>query len=237
MRNNKGITLVTVVVIIIVIIIIATTSIISGNKLILNSRNLTNEQIVESVKEAVYRRKTELALQGTITPKGDSFPGTVNPLIGDGTMNANGWYALDKNDLADLGVKDVEARFLVNYKYNDAISMADPEYVEKFFVSSFLHKVDDGVRSGTIPAYIGTALSNKTSEEDTTYKMYEDNTEQSPEYYGTNWFVVEPSSVTDTLEEDFEGIDITKQVTNDYLINYKDAKYVKITSKFKPIGL
>ena len=105
--NQKGITLITVVVIIIVIVIIATTSIIAGNRLIINARTLADSQNEETVREALQRRNAEINMQGSLVPKGDSYPGNVDPLIGDGTYRAKGWYTLDEAELNSLGVKDV----------------------------------------------------------------------------------------------------------------------------------
>ncbi len=236
MMNNKGITLITVVVIIIVIIIIATTSIITGNRLIVNSRKVTDSQIVESIREAVARRKAELSMQGTITPKGESLPGTIDPLIGDGTYMAKGWYALDKTDLADLGVKDVESRFLVNYELNEAINMGDSEYVEKFFVATYMHKVAEQFKGRAISGdYYTEALHNKTSEGDTANKMFKDTTELNADLFGTNWYLVEPTIIRTKLTDDFPGVPLDELVRNTYLINFENSKYVKKTAKFKEV--
>ena len=235
MKRNKGITLITVVVIIIIIIIIATVSIVAGNKLIVNSRNLTDSQIVESVKEAIYRRRAEIQMQGTITPKGDTYPGNVNPLIGEGNILAEGWYALDKEALANLGVKDVDSRFLVNYNYDDAISMGDPEYIEKYFVSTYMFKIYQEVKAGTTPNYSGVKLEDKIGEGDTAHKMYQNTTELETDYFGTGWYVVEPSIIVEKLDSEYPDANVGDYVQNTYLINYENFKYVKKTSKFKEI--
>ena len=233
--NNKGITLITVVVMIIIIIIIATTSIIAGNKLVLNARNLTDSQVEETIREAMSRRRGEIDLQGTITPKGDSYPGKVDPLIGEGTYNAKGWYLLVDEDLTNLGVKDAPAssRFLVNYKYLEVLDMSDRLYLEKYFVCTFLHKVYD--KAGSPSEYIGERLANKTDSGDTSRKMYVDHTENNPDYYGTGWYVITPAQVIDKLQEDFLNVELNKIIKNSYLINYDKSKYTQITSKFEEI--
>jgi hypothetical protein len=110
--NNKGITLITVTVIIIVMIIIATTSIIAGNKLIVNSKEYVDSQLVENVIEAVKRKKAEVNMEGSITPIGVGYPGKVNPVIGNGEVEANGWYQVDEDDLKKLGVTETNERML-----------------------------------------------------------------------------------------------------------------------------
>ncbi len=236
MKNNKGITLITVVVIIIIIIIIATVSIVAGNKLIVNSRHLTDSQIVESVKEAIYRRTAEIQMQGTITPKGDSYPGNVDPLIGEGNIQATGWYALDKDALANLGVKDVDSRFLVNYNYNDAISMGDAEYIEKYFVSTYMYKCYQDRKAGLRSSYSGEMLEDKTGEGDTAHIMYMDTTELDKDYFGTGWYLVTPDYVINDLNANYPTADVGDYVLNSYLINYENFKYVKFNpAKFKKI--
>ena len=238
--NKKGVTLVSVVVIIIVMIIIATTSIISGNKLILNAKNLTDNQKIESIKEAIGRKKTEINLQGTIMPKGESYPGTVDPLIGDGSYRAKGWYTLDQPDLLELGVKDLEGRFLVNYEYGEVYDMTKAEYLENYFVSSFIHKIVKNVNddfSGSLK-YLGEKLRDIKYSGDTGYRMYQEKSDDEDIFYGTGWYIVSANTVIDNLSGDvLPGSKLKDLIKSDdsFLVNYEDNKFKKVTNKFSEL--
>ncbi len=235
--KNRGITLITVVVIIIIIVIIATTSLVAGNKLMVNAKILKDAQITESVKEALSRRTAEITMQGVITPKGDSYPGKVDPLIGDGTIVAKGWYLLEESDLINLGIKDVEDRFLVNYDYNEALNFTDNLYLEKFFVITFMHKVIDNNSEDPNIEFVGEKLYNKTSSNDTEHKMYKNETGSTPEYFGNGWYFVTTNEMTQVLKEiDYiKDYDFDTAITNNYLINYEKNKYVVVTSKYSEV--
>ena len=237
-KNNKGVTLITVVVIIIVIIIIATVSVVAGNKLVLNTRSLTDEQIIESVRESVSRKKIEVNAQGSISPKGGKYPGKMDPLLGDGSIRAEGWYVLDDPELIEIGVKDISGRFLVNYEYNEVINMGREDYLEKYLVCTFLHDLLEEKVFDPSVQYIGEKLQNKVSGDvsgDGRHKMYVDVTKTAPDYYGTGWYVVTPQQIIDKLSTKYTGTNLSDIVENKYLINYKNAKYVMITLKFSEI--
>ena len=226
--NNKGISLVTVIVIIIVMIIIATISIIAGNKLILDSKNLTDAASIESIKEAVNRLQKEAASSGIYTPKGESFVGKYSPAIGNGDIQAVGWYLLAEDDLLELGVRNNKGRYLVNYQKSEVLDMSDSTYVEKYNIVEFMYEQRDNKatedENGNEYEYVGLKLTNKSSSGDGNiiYKLYND-TKQT-EVFGTGWYYV---SKEDLPEE------YANYVTNSYLINYDNAKYVMVTSYFE----
>lgn len=109
MKNNKGITLVSVIVVLIVIIIIASVSIVGGSGLLVESKEQVEEQELIAVKDAVKRRKAEVSLSGTLTPTGVSYAGLKNPVVGrdDAGLElfaGKDWYLLEKEHLEELGI-------------------------------------------------------------------------------------------------------------------------------------
>ncbi len=227
--NNKGITLVTVAVMIIVIIIIATTSIVAGNRLLFNSRELVDAQMLESVREAAIRRKNEIDMQGTITPLGETYPGQLSPYIADGAFEAVGWFLLNEEALDDLGVKKAKERYLVNYKKSTVLSMADNEYVEKYLVYVFMDKIMDKRKTNAILGYPGEELQNSTAID--SGKMYVDRSGKNGiETYGTGWYKLSKEEMILELTDSFTGVNLSNFMKNDYLINFDDYKFVKFTS-------
>jgi len=223
--SNRGITLLAVTVIIIVMIILATTGIVAGNKLILNSKELTESQIIENVREAVVRKKAEYQMQGTITPIGVGFPGKANPSIGDGTVVAEGWYQLDEEELKQLGVNETNERMLINYEYEEVLPMRSPNYFERYEVITFLRKVAADVAStkgsSNPKTYIGEKLTNLTAHG----TMYVN--EETGEAFGNDWYYVKP--------ENYSGdyADFQKYIKHPYVVNYRNGNYEEATNLVK----
>lgn len=218
--NNKGITLITVIVMIIVMLIIATVSLVAGNEIIVNSNEYRREQELESVKEAVLRRKSEVEMSGTIIPIGEAYVGTKNPIICTderGTLVANDWYLLDKESLENIGVYDTENKYVVNYDYGIVLSTYDESYIEEYMVIKCLY--DYISRNSTL----GTALENKTGS-DTSKKMYVNN--DNGDLFGTGWYFVSKADLPSIY---------SAYIENSYLLNFKNAEYVKVTSTFKEV--
>ncbi len=213
--NNKGITLVTVVVIIIVMTIIATTSIIAGNKIVVNTKEYSDEQIVENVREAVKRKKAEVLMQGSITPIGAGYPGKANPAVGDGSVIAEGWYQLDEPELRALGVMETNERMLINYEYEVVLPMRDPNYFEKYQLITLVHKIQSQFESGEVQAYFGEELY------DVNYgmgNMYVDKATNTS--YGTGWFYVTSDDIPAGYEQ------YTDSISWPYLFNYNTGEFV-----------
>ena len=166
MKNNKGITLITVVVMIIIIIIIATTSLLNASKLMNNSRDMAMDQKIETVRQAVKARQSEIGMQGSIAPTGDQqYVGKYSPLIAQDSIEAKGWYLLNEEALKDLGVNNLREFFLVNYQKGIVIPLLDEHHVEKYLVYAFISKVCDKKDKFVISEYIGEKLSNSSSSE------------------------------------------------------------------------
>ncbi|MBR6253499.1 MAG: hypothetical protein IKR04_06670 [Clostridia bacterium] len=227
--NNKGISLVTVIVIIIVMIIIATVSIIAGNKLILDTKNYTDSQTIEGIKEAIDRVQNEIVNSGTLTPKGEKYIGRYSPAVGNGDVKAEGWYLLDESALKELGFPSQKGRFLVNYEKSEVLDMSDPTYFEKYNIVTFLYEQRDekdyAKANSYSFTYIGEALEDIGSDgSGLMYKFFND--AKQTELFGTGWYLVNPSDLPEKY---------APHVTNSYLINYDRALYVMVTSYFERI--
>ncbi len=191
--NNKGVSLITVTVIIIVMIIIATTSILAGNKLIVSSKEYVDRQLVENVIEAVKRRKSESKMEGSITPIGVGYPGKANPVIGNGQVEAIGWYQADEDDLKKLGVTETNERMLINYDYEEVLPMRDPKYLEKYEVSTILHKIKNDYDNNNIVKYLGEELHNYSTPTGNG-KMYVNS--KTGEAFGDGWYYLSYTSIS-----------------------------------------
>lgn len=231
--SNKGISLVSVIVIIIVMIIIATISIVAGNKLIFETKELKDNQTIESIKEAMNRLNSEINSSGTITPKGENYIGRASPAVGTGEERAYGWYLLDEEELTKLGIKEQKGRYLVNYEYNEVLDMNEAGYYERYNVINFMHdqitEMNEAKKNGTSFTCFGFALQNKSDENDGKVMYKNFNSARQTEMYGTGWYYINPE--TNILPEKYQG-----KITNEYLINYELAKYVKVTKSFERIG-
>ncbi|MBR3280326.1 MAG: hypothetical protein IKI57_00570 [Clostridia bacterium] len=229
--NNKGITLVTVVVMIIVIIIIATVSILSGTRLITNSKKLSESEILESVRSAVQRKNAEIEMQGTITPIDENYPGQLSPIITPDSLECTNWYLLNDDNLEELGIKYSEGKFLVNYPKGIVISLADTDYAEKYLIYRFMDEVKAKKESEEIDEYEGTKLVNPSSSSDgRTY--YREHEYEAREVFGNGWYRVNPTQIKNHLESVFEGKNLDNYIKNDYLVNYDNYKMEKFTSEF-----
>lgn len=126
MKNNHGMTLASIIIILIVVIIIASVSIIAGNNLMVESKDQLSEQKIQTVRDAVMRRKTDVAMGGKYMPIGESYVGIVNPVIGqteDGEEICAGsdWYLIEEKDLEGLGVTGDNNAYYVNYELGEVI--------------------------------------------------------------------------------------------------------------------
>lgn len=126
MKNNSGVTLVTMVLMIIIMIIIASVSIIGGRDLIQSSKDSKITESLSAVKSVVNNISIKLSTAGTLTPANVKLYGksAVGTLSGDSAELAN-WYILDENDLDELGIKYVDKKYLVNYVENKVMLLED----------------------------------------------------------------------------------------------------------------
>ncbi len=121
MKNNRGVTLVSVAVVLVIILIISSVSIIGGGGLIFESKEQVEEQEITAIETAIRKRKTEVGFSGTLTPGGVSYVGLQNPVVGRddaGTELYAGknWYLLEKEHLKQLGIDGNSNSYVVNYE-------------------------------------------------------------------------------------------------------------------------
>ncbi len=126
MKNNSGVTLVTMVLMIIIMLIIASVSIIGGREIIQNSKESKETESLTAVKSAVNNISIKLSTAGTLTPANVKLYGesAVGTLSGDSAELAN-WYILDESDLKELGIEYVDKKYLVNYAENKVMLLED----------------------------------------------------------------------------------------------------------------
>lgn len=126
MKNNSGVTLVTMVLMIIIMVIIASVSIIGGREIIQNSKESKITESLTAVKSAVNNISIKLSTAGTLTPANIKLYGepAVETLSGDSVELAN-WYILDESDLKELGIEYADKKYLVNYAENKVMLLDD----------------------------------------------------------------------------------------------------------------
>ena len=132
MKSEKGVTLATVVITVVIIVLISSTSILVGNRLILDAKEQKQEENYEAVVAAVNREIAKIKSSGIISPGIYTYIGIPEPVIGkDGSgdsINAGeGWFLLDDSSLAELGIKDAESTYLVNYDLGVVIDIENTE--------------------------------------------------------------------------------------------------------------
>lgn len=126
LKDNKGVTLVTMVMVIIVITIIASISIIGGTEIIKNARESKAKENLTAVKAFVNSIYVKQNTSGVFTPANSNYYGT--PAFGIVSGDAeilNGWYLIDEDDLKEMGIEYVEENYLVNYKSNLVIALSE----------------------------------------------------------------------------------------------------------------
>lgn len=141
MKNQKGVTLVTVVIMIIVISIIATASIVASKQIFGESKESVLEKNKYLVETAVAKYAAKASTSGVFSPANEEFPGIQNPIFRfTGEDNAGNkidedrkvgedWYLLLEEDLEKIGIKYADQNYLVNYKENIVIPLAETDNV------------------------------------------------------------------------------------------------------------
>lgn len=137
MKNNKGMTLVSIIVILIVLIIIASVSIVGGSGLLVESKEQVKEENLIAVKDAIRRKQTEVSMSGVLTPGGATYVGLKNPVVGRDDTGAElfageDWYLLEETDLKELGIEGDDTRYVVNYKFEKVLAI-DGEYANGLY--------------------------------------------------------------------------------------------------------
>lgn len=147
-KDNKGITLVTMIVMIIVMTIIASVSIVGGVKVLREAKVQVKQTNLEEVKAVVSRESAKVVTAGVLTPANAKLYGVKDAKIEGVRYNDNGvqedviktigedWYFLDSNALEEMGIEYIDESYVVNYKLNVVIPMSSTsnihEEIEKY---------------------------------------------------------------------------------------------------------
>ena len=145
MKNQKGVTLITVVIMIIIISIISVASIVASKQIFGESKESVLEKNKFLVESAVAKYAAKAATSGVLSPANEEFPGVQNPIFkydgieysGDGVEVAvsgekkagEDWYLLLEDDLEKMGITYADQNYLVNYKRNIVIPLAETDNV------------------------------------------------------------------------------------------------------------
>lgn len=136
MKNQKGITLMSLVITIIVILILASIGTYTGINNVKESRDSAVKTELQFVQQAVLQKYAKYNLTGdkSILP-GNSYADftELNEIIGqieektEVTIelkddDANNYYLLDINSLQELGITNTEDEYIVNYTTGEVIN-------------------------------------------------------------------------------------------------------------------
>lgn len=136
MKNQKGITLISLVITIIILLILASISIYTGTNNVKESRDSAVKTELQFVQQAVLQKYAKYKLTGdkSILP-GNPYPDftKLNEIISQinektkvtivlKDENANNYYLLDKNSLQALGITNTEDEYIVNYTTGEVIN-------------------------------------------------------------------------------------------------------------------
>lgn len=129
MKNNKGISMITLVVTIVVLIIIAGVTIYYGG--IQNIEEATN---VDAYTEALNISDAVVSRGFFNRTNSAKYPFEGTPLTSETAMEVNGklygegWYLLTPEDAAKLGLENIKKEYIINYLTGEVVSIT-PIYV------------------------------------------------------------------------------------------------------------
>lgn len=125
-KNENGVTLVTVIIMIVVMSIIASVSIVGGVKVLREAKAQVKESNLAAVKAVVNREAAKAVTAGVFTPANYNHYGTPAFGIVSGDADIlNGWYLVDEENLKEMGVDYIGENYLVNYKANRVVALND----------------------------------------------------------------------------------------------------------------
>lgn len=140
-KNEKGVTLVTVVVMIIVMTIIASVTIVGGVRALKEAKAQVKENNLAEVRTVVNREAAKVATAGVLTPANATLYGIKNAKLEGTRFNDDGvqeqviktigedWYLLDDEALKEMGIEYIDEDYVVNYKLNVVIPLSSTENI------------------------------------------------------------------------------------------------------------
>ncbi len=143
MKNQNGVTLVTMIVMVIVIAIIASVSIMGGVSVLREAKGNVAEENLATVKAVVSREAAKASTGGVLTPANATFYGIENARLEGIRYDVTGnpeqviqnigddWYLLDEDALEEMGVEYANEEYVVNYKLNVVIPLSSVENIHE----------------------------------------------------------------------------------------------------------
>lgn len=240
MRNDKGITLVTVIIMIIIIAIITSVSVINGTRTVKDAKESAKEQNLAAVKAAVSEISMKKGTAGVLTPANAMIYGTsVKNVLEVVDSSLDNWYVLEQEDLKEMGLEYVSDMYVVNYQDNEVYTLTDfqtSKYADNIYqgddikvtfdanggtVGTTNKKVKYGEAYGILPVptrdgYTFVGWHNEKSK-----NLLNPNAEYAMRYDGTiirNYIYFDSDSNTYTSftnnSHHIYGYDITKYISN-----------------------
>ena len=137
MKNNKGVSLISLVITIILILIIASISIYYGvTKNIDNTTETVSYNEIMDVEEAISQRSLMNKLNSSTYPLVGTPLTDSDPLVISETSYGDGWYKLEESDFSKLSLENVKKSYIVNYKDNLVVSTSPIVYNGVFYYNS-----------------------------------------------------------------------------------------------------
>lgn len=137
MKNNKGISLMSLVITIILILIIASMSIYYGvSKNIDTATDTISYSEILDVSEAVSQRALMNRLNASLYPLIGTPLSDSNPIKIQNTSYGDNWYRLEDENFSDLSLESVKNVYIVNYETNEVVSTSPIVYNGKTYYDS-----------------------------------------------------------------------------------------------------
>lgn len=127
-KNEKGVTLVTMVIMIVIMTIIASVAVINGTKTVKEAQKQVKESTFISVKNAVTDFAAKKGTAGVLTPANITYPGIKNAVI-NGEAIGEEWYLLDESALKEMGIEYADENYVANYELGVVISLSETDNV------------------------------------------------------------------------------------------------------------
>ena len=142
MKNNRGMTLVSVVVMIVILAIIASLYILTTTKTVREAKKVQREENISIIRSFVAKVGTQRETAGYITPADIKIYGKqLDKVFLDGIFgehesykmidgsNIEDWYLLENDDLEEMGITYLDEVYYVNYHTGEVYEKE--EYMNK----------------------------------------------------------------------------------------------------------
>ena len=155
MKEEKGITLITVIIMIIVIAIIASLSIITTRDILRKAKENAEEENITAVRTAVQKYSARAIGSGYLSPANQTFPGIQNPSFTHRYYDSSGvlhvetegvgmdWYLLLEDDLEEMTLERLELhKSVVEFIDQNYAAVIDNGLMDDVLVNEYKANVD-----------------------------------------------------------------------------------------------